>query len=263
MKSLYKLVLKTNIKGPSLAFPLIMPFVFILLYSVMITPGLNQGNVNKIVSSFYIAIVSVITMQSGLMGFGINFTTIKKSVLLRRIGATELSKMDVILAMILFGLTLWVISFIWILLLTVVFTEIGIFYSAPQFENGKNVVASLEWLQLINWGRLIATTLVMLFLSYTMGMFFTTIAPDDQAYMGIAMMYFFFAAFFGGLLMPGDTPAWMEYIGYIVPHGYIDPLYDWVIGKKIEVVSGILGIVIPLIVGTLALFGAAKLLKFD
>ncbi len=261
MKSLYKLVVKTNIKGPSIAFPIIMPFVFILLYSAVMVLKPDQ-TINQAVAAIYVTILSITTMQSGLMGFGINFITIKKSVLLRRIGATELSKMDVVLAMILFGLTLWVISFVWILLVTVIFTYAGIFY-VTDFNGAVIATADIGWVKEIMWGRLMITTLLMLFLSYTLGMFFTTIAKDDQAYMGIAMMYFFFAGFFGGLMFAGDVPEWMNTIGYLVPHGYIDPLYDWANGISINNTQAMLGVLVPIVVGILSLIGAVKLLKFD
>ncbi len=270
MSSLYKLVLKTNIKGPALAFPLVMPLIFALLYSVVIPNDItNVAEINNKVALFYVTILSMVTMQSGLMGFGINFIAIKKSILLRRIGATELSKMNVILAIILFGLTLYVITFIWIFVAMILLTSIGAFYSLQA--DGSHVSAQITgWLAIINWGKLILVTLIMLFTSYSVGMFFTTLAKDDQAYMGIAMMYFFFAGFFGGLMIPGEQPEWMNIVGYIVPHGYIDPLYDWVAGAIVGSGSGqiaiwefSLGFIIPILIGILALIGSAKFLKFD
>lgn len=261
MGSLYKLVLKTNIKGPALAFPLIMPLVFILLYSTGMDKFESLSLLNAQVAAVFSTILMMITMQSGLMGFGINFITIKKSVLLRRIGATELSKMDVIIAMILFGLTLWIISLVWIFIVVVLFTVIGIFYSTG-ITSGDNV-ATLSWIKDVHWGKLILETIIMLYLSYSMGMLFTTIAPDDQAYMGMAMMYFFFAGFFGGIMLAGSTPEWMNYIGYIVPHRYVDYLTDWTSGKSVESWQLALGFVIPILIGTISIGGAAKLLKFD
>ncbi len=268
MSSLYRLVLKTNIKGPALAFPLTMPLIFVLLYSVLIPNGLDAGMVNNQVALFYVTILSMVTMQSGLMGFGINFIAIKKSILIRRIGATEITKMNVIVAMILFGLTLYAITFIWIFVVMLFFTSIGTFYSLGA--DGSHVSATIDgWIGLLNWGKIILVTLIMLFVSYSIGMFFTTLAKDDQAYMGIAMMYFFFAGFFGGLMIPGTQPEWMNIVGYIVPHGYLDPLYEWTAGSTIGSTGDIaiwefsLGFIIPIIVGIAALFGSAKYLKFD
>lgn len=268
MSSLYKLITKTNIKSPIIAFPLVMPLIFLLLYSVLIDVGLGD-DVNNKVASFYVTILSITTMQSGLMGFGINFISIKKSVLLRRIGATELTKFDVISATVLYGLTLYLISFIWIFLAMCIFTSLGVFYSAAGInnisgiENNETVAQLANWLPLVNWGKLFLITLLMIFVSYSLGMFITTIAKDDQAYMGMAMMYFFFAGMLGGLMFPGDTPDWMRYVGYIVPHSYLDPLYDWASGNEIETWEMVCGFVIPITFGSLALGGAIKLLKFD
>ncbi len=270
MGSLYKLITKTNLKSPTLAFPLVMPLVFILLYSVGIDKGLSQTEVDAVVASFFVALLSITTMQSGLMGFGINFISIKKSVLLRRIGATELKKSDVILAVMLFGLTLYAISFAWLIIATTMFSAAGIFYSAAgenaitgMITTQDAVASAFGWMSNINWGKMLLVTLFMLYISYSLGMLLTTIAKDDQMYMGIGMLYFFFAGFIGGLMFPGEVPQWMETLSYVIPHAYLDPLYDWVAGQDITTFQMTAGFVVPVVFGTGCLIGAAKLLKFD
>ncbi len=273
MKSLYKLITTTNLKSPTLAFPLIMPLVFVLLYSVGMPEGMSKGLANQQVAIYFSTILSITTMQSGLMGFGINFISLKKSVLLKRIGATELSKTDVVMAVLLFGLTLWVISVIWIVIMVVFFSAIGVFSSAAgTFINNGEILniststtsaSAFGWMGQISWWKTAIATLVMLYCSYGLGLFITTIAKDDQAYMGMAMLYFFFAGFIGGLMFPGDVPDWMTYIGYIVPHSYVGSLYDWVAGVEVSTVDMVLGFVIPILFGTGVTFAAIKLLKFD
>ncbi len=283
MGSLYKLITKTNLKSPTLAFPLVMPLVFILLYSVTMSGGMTQIEVDATVASFFVALLSITTMQSGIMGFGINFISIKKSVLLRRIGATELKKMDVILAVMLFGLTLYLISFIWLFVATTLFAAMGIFYSAAETAGGPDVVAgAFAWMQQISWAKLLLVTVVMLYTSYSLGMLFTTISKDDQMYMGIGMLYFFMAGFVGGLMFPGQTPEWMNALSLIIPHGYIDSLYDWAAGAQVVNQGGhifsiydgntlvsisqfefAMGFIVPVVFGTACLGASAKLLKFD
>ncbi len=266
MSSLYKLVTKTNLKSPTLAFPLVMPLVFILLYSVGIDIGLGQEAVDMAVAGFFVTIISITTMQNGLMGFGINFISIKKSVLLKRIGATELSKMDVIIALLLYGLTLWVISMVWITLAIIVFSAMGVFYSAEGA-----VAGATAWMQYVNWAKIALSTLVMLVPSYALGLFFTSVAKDDQAYMGMAMLYFFFAGFVGGIMFPPTAlvPHWMQWVGYLVPHSYIGNFYDWSAGYSIgiwglgESATLAVSAIIPLTFGVAITFAAAKTLKFD
>ncbi len=262
MISLYKLITKTNLKSPTLAFPLIFPLIFVLLYSVGIRTDLNSVEIDKLVASFFVTILAVQTMQSGLMGFGINFISIKKSVLLKRFGATELTKKDVIFSLLFFGLTLWIISVVWIFFIILLFNWIGVFYSL----NGDVKVtgtSAVAWIQYVNWGKMILATLVMLYVSYSLGLFFTSIAHDDQMYMGMAMLYFFFAAFIGGILFPGDIPVWMEYTGYIVPHSYVGYLYDWAAGFNVANWKLITGVIVPIVFGTFMVVLATFKLKFD
>ncbi len=278
MFSLYKLITKTNIKSPTLAFPLVMPLIFVLLYSVGIPDGLDIVSVNAKVALFFTTILSITTMQSGLMGFGLNFISIKKSVMLKRIGATELSKTDVIIAVLLWGLTLWVISLFWIIAMVSVFSGLGVFVSSAGTHITDGVInATTEsakstmfgWTSYINWGRLTLATFVMLYASYGLGVFFTSVAKDDQMYMGMAMFYFFLAGFIGGLMFPSDNlPEWMGYIAYFVPHSYIKPIYMWagdfnVTISSVGYLNFALGIIVPIVFGTLITIAGIKMLKFD
>ncbi len=282
MLSLYKLITKTNLKSPTLAFPLIMPLIFVLLYATGIGKGLDQAGVDALVATFFVTILSVTTLQSGLMGFGINFISIKKSVLLKRIGATELDKKDVIFAVLMYGLTLWLISFVWVIISISLFSAMGVFVSEAGYAMNGNMIVGMTtdahkasmfgWMTggYINWGRLALATLVMIYASYGLGIFFTAIAKDDQMYMGMAMLYFFFTAFMGGIMFPGETPDWMTYVGYFVPHSYVGSIYDWAAGADIGSASGeipvwefSLGIIVPVVFGTLVTVAGIKVLKFD
>ncbi len=274
MSSLYKLITKTNLKSPVLAFPLVMPLIFILLYSVGIKGLHSQAEIDALVATFFTTILAIVTMQNGLMGFGINFIAIKKSVLLKRIGATELSKLDVIVAVLFYGLTLWVISFVWIFLVMIIFSAIGIFYSPAQTFLGietfpQFTATAFGWIQYVNWPRMAIATIVMIIPSYGLGLFFTSVAKEDQMYMGMAMIYFFFAGFVGGIMFPGDTPHWMQLAGYLIPHAYVGNIYDWASGASptiwgLSTTSTIIvSSIIPIIFGILITAAAAKLLKFD
>ncbi len=265
MWSLYSLITRTNLKSPTIAFPLIMPLIFVLLYSVGIDSNLDKVAIDALVAGFFTTILCVQTMQSGLMGFGINFIAIKKSVLLKRIGATELTKTQVIMALLFYGLTLWVISVVWIFLVMILFSSIGLFYSVDG-ATGNHVTSSvISWVSNVNWGKLTLATIVTLYASYGLGLFFTSVAKDDQSYMGMAMLYFFFAGFVGGIMFPptATMPEWMIDFGYIIPHSYVGYLYDWTANYEVENWRLILGVVIPIIFGTLITIVGIKVLKFD
>ncbi|NQX83117.1 MAG: hypothetical protein HRS50_00160 [Mycoplasmataceae bacterium] len=262
MGSLYKLITKTNLKSPAIAFPLIMPLVFILLYSVGIEDGLDSASMDAIVASFLITTLSIQTMNSGLMGFGINFMSIKKSVLLRRIGATKLRKLDVIIAVLLYGLTMWLITFVWIFILIIVFNMSGLFYSLNSKEHILTTgIAS--FFTLIEWPKLIAALIIMLIVSYSFSLFIVSITHNETTYQAIIMFYFFTASFMGGMIFPGEIPEWMNIVGYLIPHAYAGELFDWTIGEEIPTTKLVFDFIVPIIFTTACMFGAVKLLKFD
>jgi hypothetical protein len=104
MGSLYKLITKTNLTAPYIVFPLVMPIILVLFYSTLITG--THVEAQLAVNSIIVTVLAMSTMQSGIMGFGYNFLNIKKSVLLKRAGATKLTKMDVLGAVALYGITM-------------------------------------------------------------------------------------------------------------------------------------------------------------
>ena len=279
MISLYKLITKTNLKSPAIAFPLVTPIIFILLFSVGIGPDKNADELASIVAIFVVTVLSIQTMQSGLMGFGVNFMEIKNSVLLRRIGATKLNKFDVLGAVFLYGITMWLISFLWIFIATMGLNGIGLFYSNST-TGGQDVInRSLDFMTKIEWGKLFISLIMMIVLSYSLGLFFTSIVPNIYAYHAISMLYFFVVSFMGGMLIPGAQPEWMTYVGYIIPHSYVSELFIWSSGNVeiggsgwshwenetlwISKAKFAMNFICPLIISFLCIFSASKFLKYD
>lgn len=271
MTHLYKLVLKTNIKSPNIIFPFAMPLLFILILS----PGFSTS---EQVTVGIVSIVSVSTMQSGLMGFGYNFMNLKKSVLLRRIGATKISKFEALMAVIFYGLTIWFISIFWIFSLTAIFSAIGFFENNAKFLwNG------------VDWPLFLIAIILSLVVSYPLGLLFLSITKDDDQYSAIVMFYFFMASFIGGMLLPGADIEWMRYTGYAIPNVYnahmfeaighgktISEVFNFSSGYsyEIEVSShlkevtveaweAILNLVIPIVTGIASLLLSLKFFKWE
>lgn len=280
MLSLYKLVLRTNIKSPIILFPLIFPFILLLMYSVTVPNGLTEAQVDQYIASMLVTVIALTTMQSGLMGFGFNFMNMKHSVLLKRVGATKINKFEVLGAFFLYGITVWFISIVWIFALILILSASGMFYSFPidpmtggAILDGTKTVGHLK-LNSLNWGKLFASTIVMVYLSYSLGLFFVSVAKDDLTFQAIVMLYFFSVGILGGMMIPGEIPTWMVDVGYLIPHSYANELYSLsvgtvVVGESTSNVASIttskfvLDIIIPIIVGTTAIFGATKFLKFS
>lgn len=274
MGSLYKLITKTNIKSPALAFPLVFPLIMLLMYSVMIQPDLLlQSQVNSAILVMFITAVSLTTMQSGLMGFGFNFIKLKKSVMLRRIGATKLTKAQVLGAVVLYGVTIWFVSIIWLTIWAYIFSAAGLFYSVST-TGLDSVVGHLDLGQL-NWPMFLAATIATLLISYSIGLFFASFAKDDMIFHAIVMLYFFGVGLIGGLMIPGIKPDWMINAAYIFPNTYANELFGLASGI-IEIGSGtdinvqyisegkaIADFVVPVTLSVVLFIGSIKILKFD
>lgn len=262
MKSLYKLITVTNLKSPIIFFPIMMPLIFSLLYTVMVslqpTPELRQIFVN----STLITTLSITTMQSGLQGFGLNFMNLKKSVLLRRIGVTQLTKLEVLGAVILYGMTIWAISFLWIIALAAIFSSAGMYWGENNSDIYRIQFTSFDW------GRIILATLIGVYLSFAMGAMFVAISKNISMFQGLTMTYFFTASILGGLLFPGVKPEWMNAISFIIPHAYFADLFAWASNSggsfsDLNLTLRLsLDIIIPILVGTSALIVAIKYLQF-
>ena len=262
MFAIYKLILRTNIKSPSIAFPLVMPFMFMLILS----PGFTNSELS---TAGIISLLAVGTMQAGLMGFGFTFISLKKSILLRRIGATQITKTQVLSGIGLYGLSLWAVQLIWTFTWAFLF---GLFMFEP-----------MNWGS-IHLGVLILSLFLGAFVSFPLGMLFATISKDDLQFGIYQMFYFFFASFFGGMLIPNVNIEWMRYVGYCIPSVYnshmftavgnginITQIFDFSNGYYLPSLGGLhihgwevaLNFFIPIVSGVTFIGLSIKLLKWD
>ncbi len=263
MFSLYKLILKTNIKSPVIMFPILMPLIFLLMFA-----GSIDANA---VNTSVLAVLSITVMQSGLMGFGFNFMGLKKSILLKRIGATKITKFEAMMGIALYALTLFVISTTWTFILAEIFTVTN-FFPGEGFIWGD-----------VAWGSLAFGVVIGLFLSYALGMMFLSFSKDDQQYSMLVMFYFFLASFLGGMLIPNGSAniEWMRYVGYAIPNVYSSHLMsaagygvDFVNifnfsagytynGLAVEGWEAALNVFVPIVIGIVAILTSIKFFKWD
>lgn len=262
MLKLFKLIAKTNFKSPVIVFPFLMPTIFMLLYSAFTPAGVDAAQ--TYVNGIFFTLLAITIMQSGLMGFGFNFMNLKKSVLLRRVGATKMTKAEVLGAFVLYGLALLVINISWSFILFVVLTYAGFFYPAgTSMSEGIHI----DW-GYMTWdmfGKVVLASLIGTYLSYGVGLFLVSISKNINMFQGLTSMYFFATSILGGMMMPtGSTPQWMVDIGYALPHVYFSHLFDWAKGATtLDALNLSLDIAIPLTVGTIATVASIKFLKFD
>lgn len=267
MFALYKLRTKVLFKNPFLIFDFLLSFIFILIFgSIAKTVSPLEQVQTTAFTGVFGTVLAMLILNSGLYSFGFSFFKMKESVLLRRIGASKISKPQAIVSFIFSGFTLLGIVLVWSFLITYIFGLL-------------NVIPKLEWGNLINNNGL---NLVALFVgiiigslsAYILSFFFISISPNSEIYNTFTTFYFFIAVFLGGgLYSAGDTPEWMNIIGKLTPVGWnssfiTDALLGynvWSLGgyASVEAWEASLNLFMPIIFATLAGLASIKLFRWD
>ncbi len=204
MFSLYRLEIKTMIKSPSIMMPLVFPIILAFFYSTAI-----QADGQITAQNGYIILISMSGLSSGLMGFGFRFMNLKTSVLLRRIGASSLTKAEVLIACSASGLTLLCFQVLWS---SILWTSL----SALNFgQFGPEQAGNFDW-TLLNYRFIIPGFILLVFSSYAMGIMFLGISKNTnefQMYVNI----FFLLAMFLVILIPSLRTTWLHWIAIFLP----------------------------------------------
>lgn len=235
MYALYKLQAKSYFSNIFSKVEFITTFLFLAVLGSLIVfyigptfgsdATITNPAYNKTISSANITIISSIVllmiMQSALNTFGLSFYEMKDSVLLRRIGATKISKPQAIGSFILWGMTTMLFTIAWIAFL------VGIMQiqAIGEATGGVLYVDPAIWTN-ANWGGAILTIIIVAVSVYAIAFFFVSIAPSSETYNIISIFYFFLMAFLGGSLTPNAGREWMTVIGYMSPLGWGRELMD-------------------------------------
>lgn len=209
MWSLYKLELRTVIKSPSMMMPLLFPVILSFFYSTLLVTSNNpSGGIDAQLG--FIILLSMGALSSGIMGFGFRFMNMKNSVLLRRIGASKITKSEVLGAIVLASITVLFIQFTWD---SIIWT----FLSAIHFGNFNGNTIDFSWAAL-NFKYLIPGISLLILASYSMGIFIVSIGKNTEQYQAIAILYFSSSMFLSGLMIPtlAEHDVWTHYIGWFL-----------------------------------------------
>ncbi len=197
MWALLKLQFKTYFKNPSSIMPYILGIMFIAIY----------GSIDTINFTTSIGNVVTLSMMSGaLMGFGFRMFEMRRSVIMKRIGSTSISKFGAMMSFFTFTMIVSLFNFGWIMLWTYVFSATG--------------YAHMDWGS-VNWGGVFYGLFTGLIMSLAISFFFVSISPTVEVFNSIMQIYWFLASFVGGIMLPGASAEWMTWIGYFIPHTYI------------------------------------------
>lgn len=289
MWSLYKLQAKVWVSNMFNKIDFFMTIMFLVVMGSFVEMRIFENSTPDsyatLLSKANISVIASITLMmvasSSINTFGISFYEMRESVMLKRIGATNLNKGQAIISFMLWGMTSMVLLIGWMF----------IFVGICQIPGSNDIgwLGGILWIDPndwanINWlGFFIAIIITMLSF-YAISFFFISVAKDAATYQMIGTFYFFLIAFLGGSFTPNADRTWMNVISFLSPLGWGSDLMNYsmngyevfnfkdgldyfnpTLGSS-EHIKGIQlcgNIVMPVIYGVLAGAAAAKLFKWD
>ncbi len=269
MFALFKLQIKVLFKNPFLIFDFLIAFIFILIFGSLIQNNASlalEAQKQVAMTSLFGFIVAMLLLNSGMYSFGFSFFSMKESVLLKRIGASKISKPGALSAFMLSGLTILCLVLIWTFSLTAILGVAG-------------VIPQIAWAD-AKWGAVIVGIIIGGITSYILALFFVSISKNTEIYNMFTTLFFFFAVFLSGGLTGSDA-RWMEIISYLTPVGWNADFISnaflglpvWNLGgytgnimgmpMSVEAWEASLDLIMPIIFATVAGLATIKTFKWD
>ncbi len=265
MFALYKLQTKVLFKNPFLIFDFLTSFIFIIIFGSLIQANADMTSAMKetAMTSLFGFILAMLLLNSGMYSFGFSFFSMKESVLLKRIGASKISKPGALSAFMLSGITLLVLVLIWAFSITAILGVGG-------------VIPMISWGD-ANWSAVIVGIIIGAITSYILALFFVSISKNTEIYNMFTTLFFFFAVFLSGDLTGSDA-QWMQIISYLTPVGWNSEFisnaflglpvwnlggYSSAIVGDIEAWRATLDLIMPIIFAAVAGLITIKTFKWD
>lgn len=217
MFHLYKLQAKAWWHNPFAKTEFFTTTLFLLVIGSIVSMKLNDlGGTEAELSIVNIQLIASITvmmiMNGALFSFGFAFFEMKESVLLKRIGATNISKPKAIGSFVLWGLTTTAMIVLWIVVIVSI---------CNAFPNNDILYISLND---VNWAGVIIAIIITAIAYLPIALFFVSISKNAEVYNIIVTFYFFIFVFLSGVLSPQVSRSWMTIIGYLTPMGWTNQL---------------------------------------
>ncbi len=222
MGALYKLQAKAWFSNWANKMDFIMTFLFLSILGsfIVFSSGISYGDANEAqLSQMNLMIISSISLMmvasSAINTFGMSFFEMKDSVLLKRIGATNITKMEAVVAFILWGMTSMLFILGWMAIIIGI-CQIPFIASAT---GGILWVQGSTWVG-ANWAGVLVAIIITMVSFYAIAFFWVSVAGNSMAYQMIATFYFFLISFLGGAYTPNADIAWMNVISFLSPLGW-------------------------------------------
>jgi ABC-type multidrug transport system permease subunit len=214
MFALYKLQAKAWISNAYAWTNFITSLMFLAVIGSMMNPSGSADAASLVYLNVVGALMIFTSMNAAIQSFGFSFYQMKESVLLKRVGATKISKFGAISSFILWGFTTMLINILWMVFIVFMFTVFG--------HEGTMFFITTNSLNKINWLGVCVAIAVNAIAFYAVSLFFVSIAPNSEVYNIFATFYFFIIAFLGGGFAPAakETHTWMKVISDLSPFGW-------------------------------------------
>ncbi len=220
MGALYKLQAKAWFANIFNKMDFIMTFLFLMVLGSFVSFKAGDATYNDLtLSRMNITMISSIVLlmvaSSAINTFGVSFFEMKESVLLKRIGATNISKFEAVVSFILWGMTSMLFIILWMMLI-VGFCQFVFF---AELTGGLLYVDPTLWLN-VNWVGVIVAIIMTMVSFYAIAFFFVSISKNASSYQITGTFYFFLISFLGGAYTPNADVLWMDVISFLSPLGW-------------------------------------------
>ncbi len=214
---------KTLIKSPASISILVIPLVLLVGLGYLLPSGWI------VPSSITIGIVAAV-----LLYFGGSIEEIKRTSFMKSISLTRLSKLSFLATKILFAMVVSMISVMWVLFFSWVFTSTSIAFLATDFSNllvntngPSQVIANLpfeiEWSN-VDWLMMIYAGIITIVVAVSLSFVFVAFAKSSLSFYLMSFGYLLAMILFGGVVMPGflisEENEWFKTLYYFVPNYY-------------------------------------------
>ncbi len=217
---------KTLIKSPASISILIIPLVLLVGLGYLLPAGWI------VPSSITIGIVAAV-----LLYFGGSIEEIKRTSFMKSVSLTRLSKFSFLATKILFAVFVSMISVLWVLLFSWVFTETGLAFLATNFGNllgsaaqdnkGMAVIAKVpfevHW-DKVQWFKMLYAGMITIVVAVSLSFVFVAFSKSSLSFYLMSFGYLLAMILFGGVVMPGflisSENSWFKDLYYIVPNYY-------------------------------------------
>ncbi len=278
--SLFKLLFKTTFRNLAGYTRYVLPLLLVLVLGSFVIIQMNalefpneflkEQALAEAMGQTMAQILTIGIISGALFTFGISFMDLKRSIIIKRIGTSSLSKGSVLFTFWLFSLFVTMTIIIWNLSVAAIFGATGIIPNLPWIEIG--IEGWLAFLFAVVITNITSTIIAFLFIS---------ISRNMEVFSGIATLYFFATMFLGGLTLPGSSDiTWLRYVGYAIPGVYsaqfigaslstvADPFnlvdgYTLQAGGLIEGWKASLNIFLPILLSIISIPLAIKKFKWD